>query len=84
MVPVDVPLLVPSSVTEGGTNVQLECAGRPVQLKLTVCFEPNSGVTVNVTMADWPALMVCEEGVALTEKSGALMVSVTTAEVLPP
>jgi hypothetical protein len=41
-------VFTPSSVTEVGWNRQPAFTGNPEQANVTVCFEPDCGVTVNV------------------------------------
>ena len=67
--------LAPSGVTEPGETEQLDCAGRPLQLKLTVPLNPPAGVTVSVKLAESPATTVTECGEA--ERANVLPVPPT-------
>lgn len=74
---------MPSSVVDIGANEQIDAFGRLPHVKLTLCVEPFSGVTVNVTLPDWPATIVNAFGIAETLKSApALTTCVTTGDVL--
>src|SRR5439155_3826390 len=57
--------LVPSGVTEPGETEQLDCAGKPLQLNLTVSLNPPEGVTVSVKLTESPATTVTEGGEAV-------------------
>ena len=62
--------LVPLSVTELGEIEHEDCAGAPLQLKVTVWLNPPAGVTATVYLATCPGITVAvgeEDGV--TEKS---------------
>jgi hypothetical protein len=68
----------PSRVTdEPGEKPQVEFAGSPPQLTVTVCVEPPNGVTVRASVAELPAATVTDAGFALPLKSGAAAVTWT-------
>jgi len=48
---------------------QLEAAGCPAQVSVTVWLKPFDGVTLNVKFVDCPALIVAEPGETDIEKS---------------
>src|SRR2546427_1466017 len=56
--------LVPSGVTEPGETEQLDCAGKPLQIKSTVPVNPPEGMTVSVKLTESPATTVTEGGEA--------------------
>src|ERR1700743_1664544 len=57
----------PVGVTVCGEKEQLSPEGSPEQVKLTACVNPFWGVTVKVTFADAPALIVVTPGEAESE-----------------
>jgi len=61
-----------------GLRVQVRPAGETVKVSVTVPVNPWSGATVIVDVAAVPAVVATEVGLAVTEKS--LMVAVTVAE----
>jgi hypothetical protein len=69
VVTVAVLVMVPLSETEVGEMVQLPAGGAPEQLSATVPVKPLIGVTLIVYVVDLPAVRVCVEGDADTEKS---------------
>ena len=73
---------MPSRVTDAGAKPHVVLTGNVPQLNVTVCVEPFVGVTVNITVADCPAVIVWEAGVAPTEKSGTGMDCVRTTDML--
>ena len=96
MVNVVVIGVVPLGVTEFGEAVHVEAPGRPLHATLTAALNPKDGVTVTVKLAELPATMVPEAGVAAIAKSepapaiarvcgllGALSVSLSDPEAVP-
>lgn len=78
----------PDGVTVDGENEQLSPEGSPVQLKFTARAKPFWGMTVSVTVADCPELMVALEGEAARVNVGAgrlmVYVALATALLAPP
>src|SRR5580698_3967444 len=71
-VTVTVDACEPSRVTdEPGEKPQVELAGSPPQLMVTVWVEPPSGVTVSASVSEVPAATVTDVGFTLPLKSGA-------------
>jgi hypothetical protein len=62
-------------LTEEGDTVHVELVGAPPQVSATVWLKPPELAMFSVKLAVWPALMVAEPEVAVTEKSlvGALL-----------
>ena len=70
---------LPEVDTEVGAKVAVAPVGRPVAAKLTVPVKPLSAPTFTVKVAGLPGLTDAVVGVAVSEKSGVVMVSVTVA-----
>ena len=65
-------LIVPfaGGVTLVGERVQVEPAGAPEQLKVTLEAKALKDVTVTVMLAGLPAFTIADEGVSVSVKSG--------------
>jgi hypothetical protein len=63
--------LEPSAFKDDGENEQVECAGRPLQLRLIAPLKPLVGATVTLTVPELPLTTVMDEGEDETEKSFA-------------
>src|SRR5258706_3048762 len=57
-------------VNEDGLKLALAPAGRPLALKPTLLLNPFEGVTVAMYVVPPAAVIVCDDGVADTVKSG--------------
>jgi len=96
IVNVEVTELTPLGVSVDGEAVQVAAAGRPLQASVTWALYPNSGFTVTVRLAEFPATTVAVGGATVKPKSepappkettcglvGALSVMVNVAVRVP-
>ena len=96
IVKVEVTELPPFGVSVDGEAVQVAAAGRPLQASVTWALYPNSGFTVTVRLAEFPATIVTVGGATVKPKSepappkettcglvGALSVMVNVAVRVP-
>jgi hypothetical protein len=71
----------PEGVTEVGNKLHVGPAGTTAQVSATVEAKPFCGVTVMVADPLWPAVTVCNDGLAATVKS--ITTWLIAVEVLP-
>jgi hypothetical protein len=74
---------LPEVVTDVGLKLPVAPVGNPLTLKFTVPVKPAIALTVVVYVVPFPAVTVCEPGVAEMLKSGvgtAFTTSVTVVE----
>jgi len=71
-------------VTEDGLIEQVVNAGQPDTVRPTALLNPLIEVTVTVEVPCWPGLTVIDAGLAESEKSGAVTVTETVVECVPP
>ncbi len=57
----------PLFVIEAGLSVQVALPGQPEALRFTVPEYPFSAPTVMVNVVDWPAVTLCDAGLAESE-----------------
>jgi hypothetical protein len=68
IVKVEVTELPPLGVSVDGEAVQVAAAGKPLQASVTWALNPNSGFTVTVRLAEFPAASVTVGGVTVKPK----------------
>ena len=73
----------PPPVTEGGANVPVVFAGKPLTLKVTTALNPFCGLTVAVYVVLAPFLTVCTAGDGTTVKLDTDSVTVVLCVMLP-
>ena len=69
MVSVEVDPPEPVGVSALGENEQLAATGKPLQLRVTGCENPENEVRVTSIAVEFPAATVADEGVAVIPKS---------------
>jgi len=74
--------VLPESESVAGANVHDALPGSELHEKLIVPLNPPVGMMVRVVVAVWPAIMVADEGEAVTVKSGTTTAIFIAAEVL--
>jgi hypothetical protein len=74
-----VSIELPEVVTEVGAKVAVAPVGRPAAPRVTEPVKPLSAPTFTVKVAALPGFTDAVAGVAVSEKSGAVMVNVTGA-----
>jgi len=82
IVAVDVVLPLAAGITLAGASTQVEFAGAPVQLNVTVEAKPLREATVAVTVVVLPATTLGEAGATAIVKSGVDEVPVPVSKTV--
>ena len=75
--------LEPSAFNDDGENEQVECAGRPLQLRLIAPLKPLVGATVTLAVPELPLTIVMDAEVETAKSLAPVTVNCAWARVKP-